>query len=93
MVLSGKSGMTLVEVLVSAGILALVVVSVVATIANVSIFAGHIDSAYTATNLAKARMDYLKRYSFENLPDEAPETDYAIDINEDGVTDYLRTTE
>jgi type II secretory pathway pseudopilin PulG len=93
MLIHSKKGMTLVEVIVSAGILALVIVSLVAAIANISVFSRQIDAAYTATNLAKDRMDSLKTFGFRDLPRRAPETDHLIDIDGDGVIDFKRTTE
>jgi type II secretory pathway pseudopilin PulG len=95
MKVSDKKGMTLVEVVVSAAILGIVVVSVVATIAQSSVFSRRIDQVYTSNNLAKKRMDDLKRYLVSDLADRASETDVRIDSNGDlDVSgDYIRTTE
>ncbi|MFQ5953384.1 MAG: prepilin-type N-terminal cleavage/methylation domain-containing protein [Candidatus Omnitrophota bacterium] len=89
-----KKGMTLVEVIVSALILGLVVVSVVATIAQSSVFSRRIDHVYTSSNLAKKRLDDLKRYLVSDLAARATETDVRIDSNGDlDVSgDYIRTT-
>ena len=90
-----KKGMTLVEVVVSAAILGIVVVSVIATIAQSSVFSRRIDHVYTCSNLAKKRMDDLKRYLVGDLADRASETDVRIDENGDiDVSgNYIRTTE
>jgi type II secretory pathway pseudopilin PulG len=87
--------MTLVEVLVSAAILGIVVVSVVATIAQSSVLSRRIDHVYTSNNLAKKRMDDLKRYLVGDLASRATETDVRIDAdgNLDASGDYFRTTE
>ncbi len=92
---SDKRGMTLVEVVVSAAILGIVVISVVATIAQSSVFSRRIDHVYTSNNLAKKRMDDLKRYLVVDLADRATETDVRIDSNGDlDVSgNYIRTTE
>ena len=93
--MKSKKGMTLVEVVVSAAILGIVVISVVATIAQSSVFSRRIDHVYTSNNLAKKRMDDLKRYLVGDLADRAAETDVRIDSNGDldANGDYIRTTE
>jgi type II secretory pathway pseudopilin PulG len=86
--------MTLVEVIVSAAIVGILVVSALATIAQNSVFSRRIDHVYTCSNLAKKRMDSLKRYLVTDL-DKETETDVRIDLHgdldENG--DYIRTTE
>ncbi|MGB2598905.1 MAG: type II secretion system protein [Candidatus Omnitrophota bacterium] len=95
MKIGDKKGMTLVEVVVSAAILGIVVVSVVATIAQSSVFSRRIDQVYTSNNLAKKRMDDLKRYLVGDLAGRASETDVRIDSNGDldAAGTYIRTTE
>jgi prepilin-type N-terminal cleavage/methylation domain-containing protein len=95
MIYRNDKGMTLVEVLVSAAILGIVVVSVVATIAQSSVLSRRIDHVYTSNNLAKKRMDDLKRYLVSDLASRATETDVRIDADGDldANGDYFRTTE
>jgi prepilin-type N-terminal cleavage/methylation domain-containing protein len=89
-----RKGMTLIEVVVSAAILGLIVVTVIAMLAQSSVFSRRIDHVYATNNLAKKRMDDLKRYFVSDLAVIAVETDVRIDANgdPDESGDYIRTT-
>jgi hypothetical protein len=51
------------------------------------------DKVYTASLLAQGRLDVLKKFDFDDLPTIALETDVGVDVNDDDVVDYMRTTE
>jgi type II secretory pathway pseudopilin PulG len=89
-----KTGMTLVEVIVAVALVALVVVSLFASVTQTSVFSKRIDRVYTASNLAQRRMDMLKRFDFDLIP-FAEETDARIDAdgNLSSTGTYVRTTE
>lgn len=89
-----SSGMTLIEVVISVALVALVVVSLFAAVTQTSVFSQRIDRAYTASYLAQRRIDMLKRLDFE-LVEFAEETDVRIDAdgNQDENGTYVRTTE
>jgi type II secretory pathway pseudopilin PulG len=93
--LLNHKGITLVEVVMSAAILAIVVITVVITVAQSSVFSRELDKVYAATNLAKMRVDDLKRLNFSDLATEAAETDVRIDSTgaADSGGNYIRTTE
>jgi hypothetical protein len=90
-----KKGMTLIEVVVSAVVLALIVVSVIAMMMQSSVFSRRIDDVYISNNLAKKRLDDLKRYLVSDLADIAVEMDVRIDENGDidANGDYIRDTD
>ncbi len=89
-----RRGITLVEVLVSIALVAVVVVALTAAVTQSSVFSKSIDITYTAAYLAQRRVDMLKRLDFGQLP-LAEEVDIRIDvtgeINPSGK--YIRTTE
>jgi len=89
-----SKGMTLVEVVVAAGLIVLVVSALVATTLQSSVFSKQIDMVYVASNLAQRKIDMLKRFDFDHLP-SAAETNISIDVHgnvdPDGL--YRRTTE
>jgi type II secretory pathway pseudopilin PulG len=89
-----KTGMTLIEVIVAVALVALVVVSLFASVTQTSVFSKRIDRVYTASNLAQRRMDMLKRFDFDLIP-FAEETDVRIDAdgNLSSTGTYVRTTE
>lgn len=89
-----KRGMTLIEVIVAAALVALVVVSLFASVTQTSIFSKRIDRVYTASYLAQRRIDMLKRLDFE-LVQFAEETDVRVDAdgNVSLTGTYVRTTE
>jgi len=88
-----KKGFTLIEILVAVGIFALVISGVVGTFILSVELSRKINYEYTATYLAKNRIERLKHIDYALLTD-AQETDTPIDENsvpsESG--DYLRTT-
>lgn len=87
-------GMTLAEVVIAAILVAIIVVSMLATVTQSSVFSQNIDIAYTASNLAQRRIDWLKRFDFDQVPGN-DETDVRIgaDGNIDANGNYLRSTE
>ncbi len=89
-----KTGMTLIEVIVAVALVALVVVSLFASVTQTSVFSKRIDRVYTASNLAQRRMDMLKRFDFDLIP-FTEETDARIDTdgNLSSTGTYVRTTE
>jgi prepilin-type N-terminal cleavage/methylation domain-containing protein len=92
--LKSSRGMTLIEVIISIALVALVVVSLFAAVTQTSVFSQRIDRVYTASNLAQRRIDMLKKLDFE-LVEFAEETDVRIDAdgNQDTNGTYVRTTE
>ncbi|UCD55108.1 MAG: type II secretion system protein [Candidatus Omnitrophota bacterium] len=92
-----KDGVTLVETLLSAAILVLVVASVLIIFVRTVDISKRIDKEYTATNLAKSRVERARTteitHGFDSLAD-LNETDVIIDA--DGVSDpsgeYKRST-
>lgn len=93
-IISNKKGMTIVEVVVSIALTALVLTSIIALITQGSVFSKSIDIVYTGTYIAQRRIDLLKRLSFDELAGAA-ETDIRIgaDGNANSKGYYLRTTE
>ena len=93
--ITGRKGVTLVEVVVSVLIISIVIVPVVAVLVQGTFLSNRIDKVYDVSNLAKQRMDSLKKFDFEDIPDIAVETATQVnkegDIDADG--DYIRTTE
>ena len=75
-----KRRMTLVEVIVAVALVALVVVSLFASVTQTSVFSKRIDRMYTASYLAQRRIDMLKRLDFE-LVQFAEETDVSVDAD------------
>lgn len=90
-----KKGFTLVEVIVSVMLVSLVIAAVLGVVLQSAIFSKRIDQMYTSSNLAKHRMDGLKRLNFSDLISSAVETDTRIDEygEADSSGDYFRTTE
>lgn len=90
-----SEGVTLVEVVVSAALVALIVSVVVFTVSQSAVDSSKLDMIYTASNLARKHMDSLKTVNFRDLADLAPETDVRVnaegDADADG--DYVRSTE
>ncbi len=87
-------GMTFVEVIVAAALVTVIILSLVATVLQSSVFAKRIDQNYTATYIAQRRIDLLKRLGFDQVS-AAGETDVRVDasgnMSSDGL--YARTTE
>ena len=86
-------GMTLVEVVISVLLIAVVIISVLAALVQSTVFSKRIDMVYTASYLAQRRIDLLKEFSFDQLYPGAVESNIGIDIDGDGDNDYRRTTE
>ncbi|MFH1665932.1 MAG: type II secretion system protein [Candidatus Omnitrophota bacterium] len=91
--LQGKRGVTLVEVVISIAIVAIVSVALLATITQSLVISRQADEVYTSSILAQRRIDVLKKFSFSDILNAAPETDTLIDEDGDGDNDYARTTE
>ncbi|KJJ85826.1 hypothetical protein OMAG_000301 [Candidatus Omnitrophus magneticus] len=87
------SGISLVEVIVSIGIITLISVSVLVTMSHSVTFSSKADIIFTAALVAERRIDVLKKFSFNALSSSASETDTGVDVNEDGDNDFLRSTE
>jgi type II secretory pathway pseudopilin PulG len=87
-------GMTLVEVIVAAALVTVIILSLVATVLQSSVFAKRIDQNYTATYIAQRRIDLLKRLGFDQVS-AAEETDVRVDVsgNMSSSGIYARTTE
>ena len=90
--MNGRKGISLVEVVVAMALVAIVSMAILAAVSQSAVFGGKADKIYAASILAQKRIDLLKKFSFSDLAGMAPETDTAIDIDEDGTTDYMRTT-
>ncbi|MFC1548992.1 prepilin-type N-terminal cleavage/methylation domain-containing protein [Candidatus Omnitrophota bacterium] len=89
-----KKGMTFIEVIVAAALVALVVVSLFAAVTQTSVFSKRIDRVYKASYLAQRRIDMLKRLDFD-LVQFSEETDVRVDAdgNLSSTGTYVRTTE
>ena len=88
-----QRGLTLVEVVISILLIAISIVSVLAAVTQSSVFSKRIDAVYTASYLAQRRIDVLKEFEFDQLDPSAIETNVEIDVDDDGDSDYSRTTE
>ena len=88
-----QSGLTLVEVVISILLIAISVVAVLAAVTQSSVFSKRIDAVYTASYLAQRRIDVLREFEFDQLDPGAIETNVEIDIDDDGDSEYRRTTE
>lgn len=89
----GNKGITLVEVLMSIVIFSVLVVSVLSMVIVISGVSKRADYEYTATTIARSRIERLNQMDFALLA-SANETDTRV--NAQGVSDpnglYLRTT-
>lgn len=90
--LAGTKGMTLVEVVVATALIMIVTLAVIAAVVQSVTFTETADKIYTASILAQKRIELLKNFVFNDLAENALETDTAIDVDADGTTDYMRTT-
>lgn len=89
-----RKGMTLVEVVVSVALIALVVLSLVLTVTQSAVYSRRVDVLYTASYLAQRRIDMLNRLDFALLADAAESgVRIGADGNIDPNGDYVRTTE
>jgi len=93
-VLSSQKGMTLVEVVTAIALAGIVVISLISTVTQSSVFSKTIDITYKASYLAQRRIDMLKRLNFDQLEDAE---ENQVRINASGVIDsageFTRTTE
>ncbi len=91
--MQNNKGITLIEVVVSIALAAVVIVSVLVVVAQNATFSVRIDLVYDCANLARKQIDDLKRYNFRDL-DRAAEVNTRVD--EEGQPDisgnYYRTT-
>ena len=87
-----SKGISILEALVSIAIVALISVAILGTITQSTQLTEEADKVYTASLLAQGRLDVLKKFEFDDLPTIAPETDVGVDVNDDAVVDYMRTT-
>jgi prepilin-type N-terminal cleavage/methylation domain-containing protein len=89
-----SKGFTLVEVLVSVTIVAVLCTSLILAATQHIVYSKKIDSIYACSNLAKERVNSLRTYLFSDLA-SAEET--AVRISRNGVEDisgeFCRTTE
>lgn len=93
-ILSRKThGLTLVEVVISVGLISLAITALLSTIVQSSVFSRRVDVNYTASYLAQRRIDILKRIDFSQL-EFSEESDVRIgaDGNMDPDGQYLRST-
>ncbi|MBF0217517.1 MAG: type II secretion system protein [Candidatus Omnitrophica bacterium] len=88
-----KRGFSLVEVLTTLALIALVIVPVLASVAQSSVFSKRLDMTYYASYLAQRRIELLKSIDFTLLYPDCNEQNIGIDINGDGISEYKRTTE
>ena len=93
--MTNNKGVTLVEVMVSILIISTVVAAVLTVVTKTIINAAQVDMVYTASNLAKKKVDDLKRMSFRDLKNFAEETNVRINAKGDTDTqgDYFRSIE
>jgi type II secretory pathway pseudopilin PulG len=91
--LTESKGMSFLEALVATAIVSLIIVAILATVTQSVLLTEKADKVYTASLLAQGRLDVLKKFDFDDLPTIASETDVGVDVNDDNVVDYMRTTE
>ena len=93
--MKNNRGVTLVEVMVSTLIISIVLIAVLTVITKTIENASQIDMVYTASNLAKKKVDDLKRMPFRDLKNFAEETN--VVVNSTGEVDaagaYVRSIE
>lgn len=89
-----KSGVTLAEVIVASVLLTMIVGSFLSILLMSSTSVKTTDYIYTATDLAKSRIERLKGLDYNSLPN-AEETDSRLDKsgNPDPTGDFYRATE
>jgi len=90
-----EEGMSLIEAVISITLVVLVVLSILIAVTQNATFSRRIDKVYTSSNLAKKRIDDLKRYNFRDLGERAVEAAVRVDAEGslDLSGDYVRTTE
>ncbi len=89
-----QKGMTLTEVVVAVALAAVVIMSILTTVAQHATLSRRIDKMYVCANLARKRMDDLKRLNFRDLEERGEETNVRVDEEgePDAGGDYTRTT-
>lgn len=90
--LLNEKGITMVEVIVAIALVATISIGILAAVSHSVLFTEKADTVYTASILAQKRIDLLKKFTFSDLASVAPETDTVIDVDSDGVDDFMRTT-
>ena len=92
--LKNSKGMTIMEVIISVVLIALVVVALFAALTQSAVFSKRIDLIYVASYIAQSRIDALKKLDFDQI-DLSDETDVRVDEigNLDLNGKYLRSTE
>ena len=92
--INNSKGMTVVEVIISIVLIAIVVVSLFAAVTQSSVFSRRVDLIYTSSYIARSHVDALKKLNFDQVELEE-ETDVRVD--EQGEPDlngkYMRSTE
>jgi len=91
--LTESKGISLLEAIVAIAIVSLISVAILSTVTQSVLLTEKADKVYTASLLAQGRLDILKKFDFDDLPTIALETDVGVDVNDDDVIDYMRTTE
>ena len=91
---SGTRGVTLVEVLVSVLVVSIVLSVVLVVVSQSVVNTRVVDMVYTASNLARQRVDTIKRLPFSDLERAGEETDTRVDEygSVDASGDYSRIT-
>ena len=92
--LKNSKGMTIVEIIISVILIAIVVVALFAALTQSAVFSKRIDLIYTASYIAQSRIDALKKLDFDQV-DLSEETDVRVDEmgNIDANGKYMRSTE
>jgi len=90
--MKGDGGISLVEVLISMCIVALVGVSIIATVMQSLTLNEKTDQIYISSVIAQRRLDVLRKFTFSDLATAAPEDEHAIDFDDNGIDDFVRTT-
>jgi len=94
MLLNNSRGMTLIEVVISIILIAMVVVALFAALTQSAIFSKRIDLIYASSYIAQSRIDALKKLDFDQI-DLSAETDVRVDEmgDTDASGEYMRSTE
>ena len=92
--LKNSKGMTIVEIIISVILIAIVVVALFAALTQSAVFSKRIDLIYSASYIAQSRIDALKKLDFDQV-DLSEETDVRVDEmgNIDANGKYMRSTE
>lgn len=82
------------EILVSTLVLSIVLAVVLVVVSRTVVNTTRIDMVYTASNIAKKRIDILKRMPFRDLKNYAEEVDVVVDAqgDRDAQGEYVRNT-